>query len=130
MLRSLSATPEAVAGLLIHEAEAGRSASTLGQHCAAIRYTHTPASLPACQPDATDDGRAGSKQGHPTMDRHDIKSAHWDHDTGNNADSNLTAFCQRCHINHDWPEHHHRRCRTLFRRRAMRDLFRGIYPFL
>ena len=39
-IRSLPATPEAVAGFLVHEAEAGRSASTIGRRCAAIRYAH------------------------------------------------------------------------------------------
>ena len=54
-----------------------------------------------------------------------LATAHRDHDTANNAASNLVAFCQRCHINHDRPEHRRRRWRTLFRRRAMGDLFRG-----
>ncbi|WP_246685412.1 site-specific integrase [Methylobacterium sp. WL103] len=44
--RSLPATPEAVAGFLVHEAEAGRSASTIGRRCAAIRYAHKLAKLP------------------------------------------------------------------------------------
>nr|WP_204263019.1 site-specific integrase [Methylobacterium sp. BTF04] len=38
--RSLPASPSAVAGFLVHEAEAGRSASTIGRRCAAIRYAH------------------------------------------------------------------------------------------
>ena len=57
-----------------------------------------------------------------------LAAAHRDHDTTNNQDRNLAAFCQRCHINHDRPEHRRRRWRTLFRRRAMGDLFRGLYP--
>ena len=56
-----------------------------------------------------------------------LATAHRDHDTANNADANLAAFCQRCHMNHDRPEHQRRRWRTLFRRRAMGDLFRGHY---
>src|ERR1700712_5447187 len=38
--RSMPASPEAVAGFLVHEAEAGRAASTIGRRCAAIRYAH------------------------------------------------------------------------------------------
>ncbi|GJD43974.1 Tyrosine recombinase XerD [Methylobacterium cerastii] len=57
--RSLPATPEAVAGFLVAEAEAGRSTSTIGRRCAAIRYAHKLAG----QPDPTDDEgvRAASK---------------------------------------------------------------------
>lgn len=49
--RSLPASPEAVAGFLVAEAEAGRAASTIGRRCAAIRYAHKLARLP----DPTDD---------------------------------------------------------------------------
>ncbi|WP_336490119.1 hypothetical protein [Methylobacterium nigriterrae] len=56
-----------------------------------------------------------------------LATAHRDHDTANNTDANLAAFCQRCHMNHDRPEHRRRRWATLFRRRAMGDLFRGPY---
>ena len=56
-----------------------------------------------------------------------LAAAHRDHDTANNAGTNLAAFCQRCHMNHDRPEHRRRRWRTLFRRKAMGDLFRGPY---
>lgn len=49
--RSLPASPEAVAGFLAHEAEAGRSTSTIGRRLAAIRYAHKLAK----QPDPTDD---------------------------------------------------------------------------
>ena len=49
--RSLPATPEAVAGFLVAEAEAGRSTSTIGRRCAAIRYAHKLARMP----DPTDD---------------------------------------------------------------------------
>lgn len=57
-----------------------------------------------------------------------LATAHRDHDTANNADANLAAFCQRCHMNHDRPEHRRRRWRTLFRCKASGDLFRGPYP--
>ena len=57
-----------------------------------------------------------------------LAAAHRDHDTANNANANLAAFCQRCHMIHDRPEHKRRRWRTLFRRRAMGDLFQGPYP--
>lgn len=56
-----------------------------------------------------------------------LATAHRDHDTSNNADANLAAFCQRCHMIHDWPEHQRRRWRTLFRRKALGDLFGGPY---
>ena len=56
-----------------------------------------------------------------------LATAHRDHDTANNADANLAAFCQRCHIIHDRPEHRRRRWTTLFRRKALGDLFRGPY---
>ncbi|WP_244477363.1 site-specific integrase [Methylobacterium sp. Leaf125] len=42
---SLPASPQAVAGFLSHEAEAGRAASTIGRRCAAIRYAHKLAGL-------------------------------------------------------------------------------------
>ena len=57
-----------------------------------------------------------------------LAAAHRDHDTANNEDANLAAFCQRCHILHDRDEHQRRRWRTLFRRKAMGDLFQGPYP--
>src|SRR4051812_35183238 len=41
--------------------------------------------------------------------------------------SNLKAFCQRCHMLHDRPEHQRRRWMTLFRRRALGDLYQGRY---
>ena len=40
---------------------------------------------------------------------------------------NLKAFCQRCHMLHDRPEHQRRRWFTLFRRRALGDLYQGRY---
>ena len=57
-----------------------------------------------------------------------LAAAHRNHDTTDNADQNLAALCQRCHMLHDRPEHRRRRWFTLFRRKAMGDLFRGPYP--
>jgi hypothetical protein len=57
-----------------------------------------------------------------------LAAAHRDHDTANNQDTNLAAFCQRCHMLHDRDEHQRRRWRTLFQRKAMGDLFQGPYP--
>ena len=56
-----------------------------------------------------------------------LAAAHRDHDTANNADANLAAFCQCCHMIHDRPEHQRRRWRTLFRRKALGDLFGRPY---
>lgn len=56
-----------------------------------------------------------------------LATAHRNHDTADNAPTNLAAFCQRCHMVHDRPEHRRRRWLTLFRRRALGDLFRGPY---
>jgi hypothetical protein len=57
-----------------------------------------------------------------------LAAAHRNHDTSDNADANLAALCQRCHMLHDRPEHRRRRWFTLFRRKASGDLFRGPYP--
>jgi site-specific recombinase XerD len=48
--RSLPALPQAVAGFLTAEADAGRAASTIGRRCAAISYAHKLAG----EPDPTD----------------------------------------------------------------------------
>lgn len=56
-----------------------------------------------------------------------LATAHRDHDPTNNRSSNLAAFCQRCHMLHDAEEHRRRRWRTLFRRKAIGDLFLGRY---
>lgn len=56
-----------------------------------------------------------------------LATAHRDHDPSNNADANLAAFCQRCHMLHDHDEHRRRRWLTLFRRKAAGDLFGGPY---
>ena len=56
---SLPGSPKAVAGFLTHEADAGRSASTIGRRCAAIRYAHKLAGLP--DPTESEDVRATVK---------------------------------------------------------------------
>ena len=56
-----------------------------------------------------------------------LACAHLDHDPGNNKPRNLAALCQRCHMLHDRAEHRRRRWRTLFRRKALGDLFLGLY---
>jgi hypothetical protein len=56
-----------------------------------------------------------------------LAAAHRDHDTANNAHGNFAAFCQRCHLIHDRPEHRRRGWCTLFRRKAQGDLFGGPY---
>ncbi len=56
-----------------------------------------------------------------------LATAHRDHDPTNNSPRNLVAFCQRCHLQHDRQEHRRRRWLTLFRRKALGDLFLGRY---
>ncbi len=56
-----------------------------------------------------------------------LATAHRDHDPTNNRPRNLAALCQRCHLLHDWEEHRRRRWLTLFRRKALGDLFFGRY---
>ena len=56
-----------------------------------------------------------------------LATAHRDHDPTNNRSRNLVAFCQRCHLLHDREEHRRRRWLTLFKRKALGDLFLGRY---
>ena len=56
-----------------------------------------------------------------------LACAHLDHDPTNNKRRNLAALCQRCHMLHDAQEHQRRRWATLFRRKAIGDLFLGLY---
>jgi 5-methylcytosine-specific restriction endonuclease McrA len=56
-----------------------------------------------------------------------LACAHVDHDPGNNRPQNLEALCQRCHMLHDKAEHKRQRWPTLRRRRAVGDLFSGLY---
>ena len=48
-------------------------------------------------------------------------------DRFDNRSRNLKAFCQRCHMLHDRPEHQRRRLLTLRMRKAIGDLFLGPY---
>lgn len=57
--QSLPASPDAAAAFLASEAEAGRSASTIGRRCAAIRYAHKLAGL--LDPTDNEDVRATVK---------------------------------------------------------------------
>ncbi|KQT51949.1 hypothetical protein ASG43_20890 [Aureimonas sp. Leaf454] len=56
-----------------------------------------------------------------------IACAHLNHDVSDNSAGNLAALCQRCHLIHDRPEHLRRRRITYLMRRAMGDLFLGLY---
>ncbi len=56
-----------------------------------------------------------------------LATAHRDHNPTNNRPRNLMALCQRCHLIHDREEHRRRRWLTLFRRKALGDLFLGRY---
>lgn len=44
--------------------------------------------------------------------------AHLDHDPTNNADNNLRALCQRCHLRYDAKEHRYNAAETRGKRRA------------
>jgi hypothetical protein len=57
-----------------------------------------------------------------------LATAHLDQNPGNNADNNLAALCQRCHLTHDRAAHRRQRWMTLFYARALGDLFSGLYP--
>ena len=56
-----------------------------------------------------------------------LACSHLDNDPTNNRPSNLKALCQRCHMLHDQAEHQRRCWFTLFRRRALGDLYQGRY---
>ncbi len=64
---------------------------------------------------------------HVSTTRVVLATAHRDHDPTNNRPRNLAALCQRCHMLHDREEHRRRRWLTLFRRKALGDLFLGRY---
>ena len=56
-----------------------------------------------------------------------LATCHRDHDPMNNAAENPAALCQRCHILHDKAEHLRRQRLTYLARRALGDLFTGLY---
>jgi hypothetical protein len=57
-----------------------------------------------------------------------LAAAHLDHDPRNNRLRNLKSLCQRCHLIHDRPYHRAQRRLTYLLRRALGDLFLGLYP--
>lgn len=64
---------------------------------------------------------------HPvTLSRVILTVAHIDHVPENCAESNLAALCQRCHLNHDRPNHIRNRRRNA--RLHTLDLFREAGP--
>ena len=56
-----------------------------------------------------------------------LACAHLNHDVADNRPVNLAALCQRCHMMHDRPHHMARRRVTYLMRRALGDLFVGLY---
>lgn len=56
-----------------------------------------------------------------------LATAHLDNNPSNNDFRNLKAFCQRCHMIYDRPEHLRRRRLSFLMTRAMGDLFEGRY---
>ena len=56
-----------------------------------------------------------------------LACAHLNHDPTQNGPRNLKALCQRCHLLHDRAEHQRRRWLKLRRRKAIGDLFLGLY---
>jgi hypothetical protein len=56
-----------------------------------------------------------------------LAAAHLDHDPRNNRMRNLKSLCQRCHLIHDRFHHMARRRITYLLRRAIGDLFFGLY---
>lgn len=50
--------------------------------------------------------RAANDEPHPVTGSMVVLTiAHLDHDIDNNADHNLAALCQRCHLTHDAQQH-------------------------
>ena len=56
-----------------------------------------------------------------------LAAAHLDHNPRNNRMRNLRSLCQRCHLIHDRSHHMARRRITYLLRRAIGDLFFGLY---
>lgn len=73
------------------------------------------------------DCRAAHGEPHPeTGSTVVLTVAHLDHDPGNNADDNLRAMCQRCHLTYDAKHHAVNAART--RRRRLEAA--GQLPFV
>ena len=73
------------------------------------------------------DCRAAHGKPHPaTGSRVVLTTAHLDHDTTNNDDANLRAWCNRCHLTYDAPYHAANAAAT---RRAKREAA-GQLPLL
>lgn len=67
---------------------------------------------------------AENYQPHPiTGSRVVLTVAHLDHDTTNNADENLMAMCQRCHLTYDAKLHAQNARQTRRKKMASGDLF-------
>lgn len=49
--------------------------------------------------------------------------SHLDHDTANNAEHNLRALCQKCHLNHDKGHHAVNARETIRKKRGLQNLF-------
>lgn len=63
--------------------------------------------------------RAEHGRAHPdTGSKVVLTVAHLDHDIKNNADDNLRAMCQRCHLSYD-AEHHARNAARTRRKKAL-----------
>ena len=88
-----------------------------------VRYLPTPGALISRQP-----GLTGIEPPSPLLTtRVVLASAHLNHDPTENGPRNLKALCQRCHLLHDRTEHQRRRWLTLRGRKAIGDLFLGLY---
>lgn len=71
------------------------------------------------------DCRARNYEPHPvTGSKVILTIAHIDHDTENNVASNLRAWCQRCHLNHDRALHLRNSAITRARKRGQLELIR------
>jgi hypothetical protein len=56
-----------------------------------------------------------------------LACCHLNHDLADCRPQNLKAFCQVCHLKHDREEHRRQRRITILLRRALGDLFEGVY---
>lgn len=68
--------------------------------------------------------RAINREPHPVTGSLVVLTvAHLDHDPQNNADENLRALCQRCHLTYDARHHARNAASTRRARKASGDLF-------